>query len=29
MKVKVEPGATLDHLLTWEQYQKQIESEAH
>ena len=29
MKVKVEPGTTLDHLMTMEQYQKQIESEAH
>jgi glycine cleavage system H protein len=29
MKVRVEEGTTLDHLLTPEQYQKQIESEAH
>jgi glycine cleavage system H protein len=29
VKVKVEPGTTLDHLLTFEQYQKQIASEAH
>ena len=29
IKIKVKPGTTLDHLLTPEQYQKQIESEAH
>jgi glycine cleavage system H protein len=28
-KVRLEPGTKLDHLLTAEQYQKQIESEAH
>jgi glycine cleavage system H protein len=29
VKVRIEPGTTLNHLLTHEQYQKQIESEAH
>jgi glycine cleavage system H protein len=29
IKIKVKPGTKLDHLLTAEQYQKQIESEAH
>ena len=29
IKVKVEKGITLDHLLTFEQYQKQIASEEH
>ena len=29
VKIKVEPGATLDHLMTLEQYQKQIASEGH
>ena len=29
VKVKVEPGTTLDHLMTLEQYQKQIASEGH
>ena len=29
VKIKVDPGATLDHLLTAEQYQKQIEAEGH
>ena len=29
IKIKVKPGTTLDHLLTPEQYQKQIELEAH
>jgi glycine cleavage system H protein len=29
IQVKVEPGTTLDHLLTLEQYQKQIASEEH
>ncbi len=29
IKVKVEKGTTLDHLMTFEQYQKQIASEAH
>jgi glycine cleavage system H protein len=29
IKVRVEPGATLAHLLTHEQYQKQVESEGH
>ncbi len=28
-KIKVEPGTSLDHLLTLEQYQKQIASEEH
>src|SRR5260370_40664955 len=28
-KIKVEPGTTLNHLLTMEQYEKQIASEAH
>jgi len=28
-KIKVEPGTTLDHLLTWEQYEQQIASEGH
>jgi glycine cleavage system H protein len=28
-KIKVEPGTTLDHLQTYEQYQKQIASEGH
>jgi hypothetical protein len=27
--VKVTPGATLDHLLTHEQYQEQIAAEEH
>jgi glycine cleavage system H protein len=26
VKIKVDPGTTLDHLMTLEQYQKQIES---
>ena len=29
IKVKPEEGATLDHLLTFEQYQKQVASEEH
>ena len=29
IKIKVEPGSTLDHLMTLEQYQKQIASEEH
>jgi glycine cleavage system H protein len=29
VKIKVEPGTTLDHLLTLEQYEKQIASEQH
>ena len=29
IKVKVEPGTTLDHLITLEQYEKQIASEGH
>jgi glycine cleavage system H protein len=29
VKIKVEPGATLDHLMTLEQYEKQIASEEH
>jgi glycine cleavage system H protein len=29
IKLKPEPGATLDHLLTLEQYEKQIASEGH
>ena len=29
IKVKVEKGTTLDHLMTFEQYQKQIASEEH
>ena len=29
IKIKVEPGATLDHLQTLEQYEKQIASEEH
>ncbi|GIW80203.1 MAG: glycine cleavage system H protein [Gemmatales bacterium] len=29
IKVKVEPGTNLDHLMTLEEYQKQIESEEH
>ncbi|MCS6851271.1 MAG: glycine cleavage system protein GcvH [Gemmataceae bacterium] len=29
IKVKTEPGTTLDHLLTWEQYEKQIASQGH
>jgi glycine cleavage system H protein len=28
-KIKVEPGTTLDHLMTLEQYEKQIASEEH
>jgi glycine cleavage system H protein len=28
-KIKVEPGATLDHLMGLEQYEKQIASEEH
>jgi glycine cleavage system H protein len=29
IKIKVEPGSTLDHLLSYDQYQKQIASEQH
>ena len=29
VKIKIEPGTKLDHLLTQEQYQKQIASEEH
>jgi glycine cleavage system H protein len=29
VKIKVEPKSTLDHLLTLEQYEKQIASEEH
>ena len=29
IKVRLEQGATLDHLLTHEQYQQQVQSEAH
>jgi glycine cleavage system H protein len=29
IKVKVEPGATLDQLMTLEQYEKQVASEGH
>jgi glycine cleavage system H protein len=29
VKVKVEPGTTLDHLLTLEKYEKQVASEGH
>jgi glycine cleavage system H protein len=28
-KIKAEPGTTLDHLMTFEQYEKQIASEQH
>ncbi len=29
IKVKVTPGTTLDHLMTLEQYEKQVASDAH
>lgn len=29
VKIKIEPGATLDHLMTLEKYEKQIASEGH
>jgi glycine cleavage system H protein len=29
IKIKAEPGSKLDHLMTLEQYQKQIASEGH
>ncbi len=29
IKVKVEPGTTLDHLMTLQQYEKQVASEGH
>src|SRR6202158_5261354 len=29
IKIKAEPGTTLDHLMTLEQYEKQIASEEH
>lgn len=28
-KIKVEPGTSLDHLMSYDQYQKQIASEKH
>jgi glycine cleavage system H protein len=28
-KIKVEPGTALDHMMTWEGYEKQIASEGH
>jgi glycine cleavage system H protein len=28
-KIKVEPGTSLDHLMTLEQYQKQVASDGH
>jgi glycine cleavage system H protein len=28
-KIKVEPGTTLDHLMTLEQYEKQVASDGH
>jgi glycine cleavage system H protein len=28
-RIKVEPGTTLDHLMTAEQYEKQVASEGH
>ncbi len=28
-RIKVEPGTSLDHLQSWEQYEKQIASEGH
>lgn len=29
IKVKIEPGTTLDHLMTLERYEKQVASEGH
>jgi glycine cleavage system H protein len=29
VKIKIDPGANLDHLMTLEQYEKQIASEEH
>jgi glycine cleavage system H protein len=29
IKIKVEPGTTLDHLMTLEQYEKQVASDGH
>jgi glycine cleavage system H protein len=29
VKIKVEPGTTLDHLMTLEQYEKQVASDGH
>jgi glycine cleavage system H protein len=29
IKVKIEPGTTLDHLMTLEQYEKQVASQGH
>ena len=29
VKIKIEPGQTLDHLLTLEKYEKQIATEGH
>jgi glycine cleavage system H protein len=29
VKVKLDPGASLDHLMTYHEYQKQIASESH
>ena len=29
IKIKIEPGATLDHLMTLQQYEKQIASDEH
>jgi glycine cleavage system H protein len=29
IKIKLEPGASIDHLLTYEQYQKQIAKQGH
>ncbi len=29
VKIKIEPGTKLDHMLTYEQYEKQIASEEH
>jgi glycine cleavage system H protein len=29
VRIRIEEGTTLDKLLTWEQYQKQIASEGH
>jgi glycine cleavage system H protein len=29
IKIKMEPGSKVDHLLTYEQYEKQIASEQH
>jgi glycine cleavage system H lipoate-binding protein len=29
VKIKVEPGSTVNHLMTLEKYEKQIASEGH